>query len=47
MDISKGFPPEEKYDLITTFDIIHDMTNPQAVLKSIHQALNQMEYIFG
>ena len=39
MDISKGFPPEEKYDLITTFDVIHDMTNPQAVLKSIHQAL--------
>ena len=29
-DISKGFPPEEHYDLITTFDVIHDMTNPLA-----------------
>ena len=38
-DVSKGFPPEEHYDLITTFDVIHDMTNPQAALKSIRQAL--------
>ena len=38
-DISKGFPPEEHYDLITTFDVIHDMTNPQAALRSIRQAL--------
>ena len=39
MDISKGFPPEEKYDLITTFDVIHDMVNPHSALKSIRQAL--------
>lgn len=39
MDISKGFPPEEKYDLITTFDVIHDMVDPRSALKSIRQAL--------
>jgi 2-polyprenyl-3-methyl-5-hydroxy-6-metoxy-1,4-benzoquinol methylase len=39
LDVSEGFPQEEKFDLITTFDVIHDMVDPRSALKSIHQAL--------
>jgi 2-polyprenyl-3-methyl-5-hydroxy-6-metoxy-1,4-benzoquinol methylase len=33
----EGLP--EQYDLITTFDVIHDIVNPEAVLKGFRQAL--------
>lgn len=36
-DVAKGLP--EKYDLITTFDVIHDSVDPLRVLKSIREAL--------
>ena len=29
----------EQYDVITTFDVLHDMVNPRGALKAIHQAL--------
>ena len=32
-----GLP--EKYDIITTFDIVHDMINPRGALRAISQAL--------
>lgn len=38
-DISKGFPEEERYDLITTFDVIHDMIDPLGALKAIRNSL--------
>jgi SAM-dependent methyltransferase len=33
LDISKGFPEEQQhcYDLITMFDVIHDMANPRCI----------------
>ena len=41
LDVADGFSNDEreKYDLITTFDVIHDMVNPHAALRAIHQAL--------
>jgi 2-polyprenyl-3-methyl-5-hydroxy-6-metoxy-1,4-benzoquinol methylase len=36
-DVVQGIP--EQYDLITTFDVIHDMANPRGALKAIRQAL--------
>jgi SAM-dependent methyltransferase len=36
-DIVDGMP--EQYDLITTFDVVHDMVRPRAALKAIRQAL--------
>ncbi|WP_210486134.1 class I SAM-dependent methyltransferase [Rufibacter aurantiacus] len=33
--------PEEKYDLITTFDAIHDQGQPLNVLRGIHKALKK------
>ena len=36
-DASNGLP--EKFDLITTFDVIHDMVNPRGALKAIQQGL--------
>ena len=32
-------PRDRKYDLICSFDCIHDMVNPRATLKTIHDAL--------
>ena len=32
-----GLP--EKYDIITTFDVLHDMINPRGALRAISQAL--------
>jgi hypothetical protein len=29
----------EKYDIITTFDVVHDMVNPRGALHSIRKAL--------
>lgn len=34
-----GLPPDASFDFITTFDCIHDMTNPAAVIRAIRQAL--------
>jgi 2-polyprenyl-3-methyl-5-hydroxy-6-metoxy-1,4-benzoquinol methylase len=36
-DVVEGLP--EQYDLITTFDVVHDMVNPLAAMKAIRQAL--------
>jgi 2-polyprenyl-3-methyl-5-hydroxy-6-metoxy-1,4-benzoquinol methylase len=34
-----GFAEAERYDLITTFDAVHDQKDPQALLASLHRAL--------
>jgi ubiquinone/menaquinone biosynthesis C-methylase UbiE len=39
LDVSLGIPEEKHYDLITTFDVIHDLADPDAALASIHNAL--------
>jgi 2-polyprenyl-3-methyl-5-hydroxy-6-metoxy-1,4-benzoquinol methylase len=36
-DVSKGLP--EQFDLITTFDVIHDAVDPLGLLRTIRQAL--------
>jgi SAM-dependent methyltransferase len=36
-DVAQGLP--ESYDLITTFDVIHDSADPLGLLKAIHAAL--------
>jgi SAM-dependent methyltransferase len=36
-DVTKGLP--EKYDLITTFDVVHDMVDPVGALRGIHKSL--------
>lgn len=36
-DVSKGLP--DTYDLITTFDVIHDAADPQGLLTTIRKAL--------
>jgi SAM-dependent methyltransferase len=36
-DGTQGLP--ERYDVITTFDVIHDAANPPALLRAIHAAL--------
>jgi SAM-dependent methyltransferase len=33
-------PDDRSVDLVTTFDCIHDMTRPQAVIEAIHRALD-------
>ncbi len=37
LDVVEGLP--EQYDVITTFDVIHDMVNPRGALKAIRRAL--------
>lgn len=37
LDASRGLP--EQYDVITTFDVIHDAAKPRELLRSIHAAL--------
>ncbi|HZU01889.1 MAG TPA: methyltransferase domain-containing protein [Ktedonobacteraceae bacterium] len=37
LDVSSGLP--EQYDIITTFDVVHDAVNPRGLLRAIHQAL--------
>jgi len=34
-----GLSPDASFDFITTFDCIHDMTNPAATIRAIHSAL--------
>jgi SAM-dependent methyltransferase len=36
-DASKGLP--DQYDVITTFDVVHDAVNPRGLLKAIRQGL--------
>jgi len=36
-DVSTGLP--EQYDVITTFDVIHDAIDPRGLLRTIHQGL--------
>jgi 2-polyprenyl-3-methyl-5-hydroxy-6-metoxy-1,4-benzoquinol methylase len=36
-DVSKGLP--EQYDIITTFDVVHDAIDPKGLLRSIRAAL--------
>ena len=36
-DVSAGLP--EQYDVITTFDVVHDAVNPRGLLQSIRNAL--------
>ena len=37
LDVVQGLP--DQYDLITTFDVIHDMANPRGALKAIRRGL--------
>ena len=37
LDASRGLPSQ--YDVITTFDVVHDAVDPNALLRSIRQAL--------
>jgi SAM-dependent methyltransferase len=37
LDATKGLP--EKYDLITTFDVVHDAVDPQGLIESIRDGL--------
>lgn len=39
LDIATGIPDEKRYDLIMTFDVIHDLTDPISALRSIQKAL--------
>ena len=34
-----GFDQPERYDLVTTFDAVHDQKDPQALIASLHAAL--------
>ena len=34
-----GLPADASFDFVTTFDCIHDMTNPAATIRAIHSAL--------
>ncbi len=36
-DVSQGLP--QQYDVITTFDVVHDAVNPQGLLRAIHEGL--------
>ena len=38
-DVSKGIP--EKYDIISTFDVIHDSVDPQGLLETIRRGLKE------
>jgi SAM-dependent methyltransferase len=37
LDVSQGLP--EQYDVITTFDVVHDAINPRGLLRAIRHAL--------
>ncbi|MBI4218822.1 MAG: methyltransferase domain-containing protein [Chloroflexi bacterium] len=39
LDVSRGMP--EKFDVIATWDVVHDMANPRGALKAIRQALKR------
>lgn len=37
LDATRGIP--DRHDLVTTFDVLHDSTDPSAILREIHRAL--------
>jgi SAM-dependent methyltransferase len=37
LDVSEGLP--EQYDIITTFDVVHDAVNPRRLLRAIREGL--------
>jgi 2-polyprenyl-3-methyl-5-hydroxy-6-metoxy-1,4-benzoquinol methylase len=37
-DVAQGF--EDRYDLVTTFDVVHDSVDPSAILRAIRAALD-------
>src|SRR6266536_3739852 len=37
LDVSEGLP--EQYDIITTFDVVHDAVNPRKLLRAIREGL--------
>ena len=37
LDVSEGLP--ESYDIITTFDVVHDAISPRKLLRVIHDGL--------
>jgi SAM-dependent methyltransferase len=39
-------PQDMKFDLVCSFDCIHDMVNPRATLRAIHEALSLGAFIF-
>jgi SAM-dependent methyltransferase len=39
LDVVEGLP--EQYDLITTFDVVHDAANPQGLLNAIRKGLKE------
>ncbi len=39
LDVGKGIP--EQFDIITTFDVVHDAVDPPGLLRDIHQALSR------
>ena len=42
LDVTQGLP--QKYDIITTFDVVHDAANPQGLLSAIRQSINTGGY---
>ena len=42
LDVTEGLP--QQYDIITTFDVIHDAANPQGLLRAIRQSLSPEGY---
>ena len=42
LDVTQGLP--QQYDIITTFDVVHDAANPLGLLQSIRQSLNPGGY---
>ena len=38
LDVTEGLP--QQYDIITTFDVVHDSADPQGLLRAIRQSLN-------
>jgi 2-polyprenyl-3-methyl-5-hydroxy-6-metoxy-1,4-benzoquinol methylase len=40
LDAAKGLP--ERYDVITTSDVVHDAVDPLALLRSIHDTLRSL-----
>jgi hypothetical protein len=50
LEISKGFPKEQqlRYNLITAFDVIHDIADPLATLGAIPSRTKaRWEHTFG
>jgi 2-polyprenyl-3-methyl-5-hydroxy-6-metoxy-1,4-benzoquinol methylase len=39
LDVSEGLP--EKFDVITTFDVVHDSVDPQGLVSAVHDGLSE------